>query len=132
MGYVNAVTFHATDVAGVPIYHTNLVMAVGTGVAVVCSEAVDDADERRRLLQSLQNFHEVVEISRSQMGSFCGNVLEVEDRRGLPACPPAPMVPFSQSNRLRYCGIAPPSSTPLLTPSRTWAGGGVRCTLAEI
>ena len=33
--------FHATDSAGRSIYHTNVMMAVGTTVAVVCLESVE-------------------------------------------------------------------------------------------
>jgi hypothetical protein len=134
LGYSEAVTFHATDAAGVPIYHTNVVMAVGTGAAVVCSEAVEDAGERRRLLQSLQKHHEVVEISRSQMGAFCGNVLEVEDGRGLPALAMSSrahnaFLPEQRAALLRHCAAL--HHAPVNTLEDV-GGGGVRCTLAEI
>ena len=36
------VLFHATDVHGRPIYHTNVMMSVGTTVAVVCAECIED------------------------------------------------------------------------------------------
>lgn len=41
------------------MYHTNVVMAVGTDVAVVCLESVTDAAERRRLKESLAVHHAV-------------------------------------------------------------------------
>ena len=135
MGYLNAVTFHATDAGGVPIYHTNLVMAVGTGVAVVCSGAVDDVDGRRRLLLSLRKFHEVVEISRSPMGSICGNVLEVEDRLGLPALVLSSrahgvFLPEQRATLLRHCAAL--QQAPVNTLEEVGGGEGVRGTLAEI
>jgi len=34
------VTFTSTDEAGFPVYHTNVMMAIGTDVAVVCAESV--------------------------------------------------------------------------------------------
>ena len=134
MGYSEAVTFRATDAAGVPIYHTNVVMAVGTGVAVVCSEAVEDTGERKRLLQSLNKHHEVVEISRAQMGAFCGNVLEVEDGRGLPALAMSSrahdaFLPEQRAALLRHCAALHHAPVPTLEDV---GGGGVRCTLAEI
>ena len=52
------VTFHATDAAGFPVYHTNVMMAVGTDVAVVCLESVADPQERQHLLASLRRHHE--------------------------------------------------------------------------
>ena len=51
-------TFHATDAAGLPVYHTNVMMAVGTDVAVVCLESVADPKERQHLLASLRRHHE--------------------------------------------------------------------------
>ena len=50
-------TFSTTDPAGAPVYHTNVMMAVGTDVAVVCAEAVEDAAERAHLLQRLGRHH---------------------------------------------------------------------------
>ena len=41
------------------MYHTNVVMAVGTDVAVVCLESVTDVAERKRLRDSLAVHHEV-------------------------------------------------------------------------
>ena len=66
------------------MYHTNVMMAIGTGVAIVCAESVADSQERQRLLSSLGRTHEVVQISLKQMDSLCGNALELEDGRGLP------------------------------------------------
>ena len=51
-------TFHASDAAGFPVYHTNVMMAVGTDVAVVCLESVADPKERQHLLASLRRHHE--------------------------------------------------------------------------
>ena len=51
-------TFHSTDAAGLPVYHTNVMMAVGTDVAVVCLESVADPAERQRLLAALRRHHE--------------------------------------------------------------------------
>ena len=42
MGYEQLVAFGSFDEAGCPVYHTNVMMAVGTDWAVVCLEAVRD------------------------------------------------------------------------------------------
>lgn len=52
IGYNEVVHFKATDINGHAIYHTNVVMAIGTDVAVVCAEAVEDEMERTNLLVS--------------------------------------------------------------------------------
>lgn len=49
LGYRDLVTFKSTDSRGGTVYHTNVMMAVGTDVAVVCLESVEDEKERRRL-----------------------------------------------------------------------------------
>ena len=59
MGYRELVTFHSTDAAGLGVYHTNVMMAIGSDVAVACLEAVANPQERQHLLASLRRHHEV-------------------------------------------------------------------------
>ena len=84
MGY-RVVTFTARDGEGRPIYHTNVMMAVGTSAAVVCLEAVSVPAEREALEKALTSTgHEVVAITLAQVGEMAGNALEVMDSRDLP------------------------------------------------
>lgn len=80
------VLFHAYQTVGderMLIYHTNVMMCVGTHVAVVCLDCVDDPEERKTLLTSLQNSgKEVIEISEEQTQRFAGNMLEVMSKDG--------------------------------------------------
>lgn len=50
LGYKELVTFHSFDKRGKSVYHTNVMMAIGTDVAVVCAESVTDDKERQNLL----------------------------------------------------------------------------------
>ncbi len=59
------VTFQAKDRQGNSVYHTNVVMAVGTDVAVVCLESVADKAERQRLKASLSVHHEASLLHKS-------------------------------------------------------------------
>eukprot|EP00879_Flechtneria_rotunda_P008617 GHRR01009029.1.p1 GENE.GHRR01009029.1~~GHRR01009029.1.p1 ORF type:complete len:431 (+),score=113.70 GHRR01009029.1:138-1430(+) len=52
MGYKDLVTFHSSDQRGKSVYHTNVMMAIGTDVAVVCAESVADDKEKQNLLVS--------------------------------------------------------------------------------
>lgn len=36
-----------------PIYHTNVMMSIGTRVAVICSSSIQDKEERRRVCSRL-------------------------------------------------------------------------------
>ncbi len=51
MGYKPCI-FRA-ECNGKPIYHTNVVMAVGAGFAVLCGDAITDAGERAEVEASL-------------------------------------------------------------------------------
>jgi hypothetical protein len=116
------------------VYHTNVMMAIGTGVAVVCADSVQDASERARLLASLRRGREVVEISQAQMAALCGNVLELQDGRGLPVMAMSTQAhnAFTEDQRrvlLRH--VAGLVHAPIDTLEKV-GGGGVRCALAEL
>ena len=49
----------SSDLRGKSVYHTNVMMAIGTGVAIVCAESVRDSGERANLLRALRKTHEV-------------------------------------------------------------------------
>jgi len=77
-GY-QAIVFLATDKEGRPVYHTNVVMTLGSSFCVLCEEAIDEEWELiavRQLLESTR--HTIIPITREQMHSFAGNMLEVK------------------------------------------------------
>jgi hypothetical protein len=77
------VTFLATDVTGKAIYHTNVLMAVGEKVVILCSESVEDILERAMLKETIrQTGKTLLEISFTQMNSFAGNAFEVKSKNG--------------------------------------------------
>lgn len=134
MGYRDLVTFRSTDGHGGAVYHTNVMMAVGTDVAVVCLESIDDDKERRHLVDRLSKTHTIVDITRQQMAALCGNVLELEDGRGLPVLAMSTQAynAFTEDQRkLMRKHVAALHHAPIDTLERI-GGGGVRCTLAEI
>lgn len=135
MGFNEVVAFDATDADGRPIYHTNVVMAIGTSFAVVCTEAIADASQRERVLARLRSASkEVVQISRAQMGQFCGNVLELLDGRGRPilALSEAAHLGFTGEDRLTLSRhVADFVSVPIPTIESV-GGGSVRCCIAEL
>lgn len=133
LGYT-PIAFRAHDAAGMPIYHTNVLMGVQTNTAVICAEAITDVAERQRILASLaQTGRQVVEISLNQMAQFCGNVLEVAGKRG---------ERFLALSRSAYDAFTPEQRTvlancktllPVALPTIEAVGGGsARCMLAEI
>lgn len=70
--------FETHDDKNIEIYHTNVLMAVGTHVAVICPNAFRDPARYRAVRQRLESTgRDVVEITLAQLKAFCGNVLEV-------------------------------------------------------
>jgi hypothetical protein len=81
-GY-RAVVFDSVDRDGRPIYHTNVVLTLGTGYAIVCAEAIEPPESRRGVLAELaKSGRAVVEIGFDQLHAFCGNALELAKPEG--------------------------------------------------
>ena len=49
----DAIVFDALDQGGNSIYHTNVMMTIGTQVAIVCLESIRDPDERQKVTAGL-------------------------------------------------------------------------------
>lgn len=133
LGY-EVVTFHATDARGQAIYHTNVMLSIGTRLALVCLEAIRDAGERERVARRLrESGHELVELSLAQVEDFAGNVLELRSRSGTPlfvlsARARAALRP-EQRARMESQGTLVSAD---LTTIETCGGGSARCMLAEL
>lgn len=70
--------FQTVDGMRKQIYHTNVVMCLGTDFAVLCADCIDDKQERKHVLEQLRNSgKEVILISEDQVNNFAGNMLEV-------------------------------------------------------
>jgi len=78
-----AITFKAVDISGKDIYHTNVLMCIGTTFAVICKECIPDKNDLQTLVGSLSGTkHESIEISYEQMNSFAGNMYQLFNNEG--------------------------------------------------
>ncbi|RYY37972.1 MAG: amidinotransferase [Sphingobacteriaceae bacterium] len=76
------ILFHANDQAGQAIYHTNVLMAIGSKYVVICLDAITDDEELELLIDSFEaTGKEIVAITFEQMNSFAGNMLEVQNNK---------------------------------------------------
>ncbi len=125
-------TFAATA-AATPIYHTNVLMAIGAHFAVICGAAIADPAQRSAVFDRLRaSGHELIEISPRQMEQFAGNVLELAPSTGsVIALSRSAWLSFdsAQRSRLERHGAVLPLDIPVI---QTVGGGGIRCMLAEI
>jgi hypothetical protein len=127
------VTFEAFDAAGKPVYHTNVLMAVGTHFAVVCGEAIVQPLHRAAVFSKLQaTGHDTVDISLSQMHRFAGNLLELASSGGnviALSMGAWRSLDLGQRRVLESHAAIVPVSIPTI---ERFGGGSVRCMLAEI
>ncbi|HTV97349.1 MAG TPA: arginine deiminase-related protein [Steroidobacteraceae bacterium] len=125
--------FEATDAAGRPVYHTNVMMAIGTGFAVICGDSITELKRRDAVYAQLTaTGHDIVEISPAQMHAFAGNILEL-------AAPGSTVIAMSttawgaleprQRRALEKHGEVLTADIPVI---ERCGGGGVRCMLAEV
>ena len=71
--------FHTKDHKRLPIYHTNVMMALGEHIAIICLDSIDDKKEKRLVVKNLkEDKKEIIEISEEQMHQFAGNMLQVK------------------------------------------------------
>lgn len=137
MGY-EPLVFAAVDRAGVPLYHTNVLMCVGARMAVIGTEAVVPGHRAGMLDRLRAGGREVIEISHDEIGHFAGNMLELAtwdealgDSRVL-VMSEAARRGLRPDNfaRLSACTDAV-LAVPVPTIERL-GGGSVRCMLAEV
>lgn len=133
LGY-DTLTFRANGPDGRPIYHTNVLMSLGTRFAVVCLDPVEPED-RNRLMGALEAAgRTTVLVEWSQLCHFACNILELRSRRGerliaLSTQALSSLRPDQRSQMERLGGELVHAEIP--TVERV-GGGGVRCMLAEV
>ena len=127
------VTFEARSAAAQPVYHTNVVMAIGTRFAVICGEAIEQPLHREAVFNKLRaDGHDVIDLTQRQVMEFAGNLLELAPAGGpVIALSTTAWRSFDPAQRRfleSHAGVMPVS---IPTIERV-GGGGVRCMLAEI
>ena len=119
--------------AGQPVYHTNVMMSLGTDFAVICMDAlpypVDRDDVRAELDRSGR---EVITIGLDQMQAYVGNLMELVNNKGdryiLLSERAFATLRSPQRMALEKHGQLVPVPIPTI---ETVGGGSVRCMIAE-
>ncbi len=117
-----------------PIYHTNVMMALAENFAVICLDSIDDKNERKNVVQHLKkNGKEIIEITEEQMHHFAGNMLQVigaNDQRLMVMSSQAyhSLNTAQVKNIEKHCEIVHSS----LDTIETCGGGSARCMMAEV
>lgn len=117
-----------------PIYHTNVMMHIGTDLAVVCLDSIPKASEKQLVQESLTKAgKKVIPITAKQKFNFAGNMLEVSNSGG---------EKFTVMSQTAYDSLNVgqiqqiEKYTTIISPSiptiEKLGGGSARCMMAEI
>jgi len=133
LGY-EVVSFDAFDEAGRPLYHTNVMMSITEGTALVCLECVPEKTARRVLRERLQRGgRTVLELTMAQIQAFAGNALALrgqENRQFLfMSKHAAESLTGDQTRTLEVHAKIVAVPVPTI---ETVGGGSVRCMIAEV
>jgi hypothetical protein len=130
--------FDARDSAGASIYHTNVILSIGSSFAVAALEVIDGKDRERVAERLRASQRELVAIDAAEMRGFAGNVLEVgswDEHLG-----DFRVLVMSRTARHalapgKYARLAASVDSVLAVPVdviERHGGGSVRCMLAEV
>lgn len=124
--------FTASDAARRSIYHTNVLMSIGTGIALVGLDCIENPVRRDEVCQRLaETGRRIIPLSQDQVANFAGNAMELYGSHG----------PFLAMSRRASSVLTPAQQTaienhmPILSlpvPTIELAGGSVRCMMAGI
>lgn len=124
--------FDAEDKAGVAVYHTNVLMCIGSDFVMAGFDMITNLARREEIINRFKNSGKrIIALSEQQINAFCGNALELQGRSGrilalscraYAALTPAQIAELELSVKL----------LPLDVSAIELAGGSVRCMLAGI
>ena len=127
------VTFTSIGLGGQPIYHTNVMMCIGTNFALAGLAMIPDRAEREQMRARLgSSGKEIVELSANQVANFAGNAIELHDADGekllvLSARALSALTDQQRKRLARYAHLIP-----LDLPTIELGGGSARCMIATI
>jgi hypothetical protein len=126
--------FQTKDHKRLPIYHTNVMMALGEHIAIICLDSIDDKKEKRLVVKNLkEDKKEIIEISEEQMHQFAGNMLQVKganeskymvmSKAAFDSLRPDQIKKIEAHAQILSCD---------LQTIETCGGGSARCMMAEV
>ena len=114
----------------VPIYHTNVVMFIGSNIACLGSDLIKE----NTIEALLKKHHRVITLSKEEVKNFCGNCIEVKDRENnkILLMSSRAYSNFSKKNLLELSSYYPKILHTNLTNIENVGGGSLRCMILEL
>jgi len=131
LGY-QPIAFDATSSDGKPVYHTNVLMAVGSDFVMASVDMIRNKEEQQTFVGSVKNSGKaLVSLTEQQISKFAGNMLELEvkGRKLLAMSETAHRSLTTEQVRQLEQWI---ELLPIAVPTIELGGGSVRCMLAQV
>ena len=114
----------------VPIYHTNVVMFIGSNVACLGSDLIME----NAIEALLKKHHKVITLSKEEVMNFCGNCIEVRDREDnkILLMSSRAYKSFTKKNLIQLSSFYPKILHTDLTNIENIGGGSLRCMILEL
>jgi len=127
------VIFTSIDSNGQPIYHTNVMMCIGTGFAMVALEMIPNKAERQQVRARLEKTgKDIVELSAEQIANFAGNAIELHGKGGAKLLVLSSRAAQALTEEQRDALTRYASLVPLKLSTIELGGGSARCMIATI
>jgi hypothetical protein len=125
-------TFESTGDDGRSIYHTNVMLCIGSQFALVGLDLIEDPTQRDALRARIESTGKtVVPLDRNQVVNFAGNALELHNEQGkllvLSARAAKHLTAAQRTIIEQFARLVP-----LSLPTIELAGGSARCMMATI
>ena len=128
------VMFDAYYTDGLPIYHTNVILALTKHAAIVCLDAINDPSQAKQVREALSGSGKaVLEIDLKQVAQFAANMLQIEvpDSRPILLMSETALPTLSDGHLQTLKKESEIVSVSIPTIEK-YGGGSIRCMLAEI
>ncbi len=126
------VMFDAFGSDGLPVYHTNVLMCIGSDFVMAGFDMITDAQRREEIIQRFKaSGREIIPLTTNQIGAFCGNAFELSGNNGryLALSKTAFDALTYQQKKVLQQSV---TLLPLDVSTLELAGGSIRCMLAGI
>ncbi len=131
-GY-EAVAFTSMGRDSQPIYHTNVMMCVGSEFALVGLAMIPNKPERKQVGTRLEaSGKEIVELSPEQVANFAGNAIELHDSTDAKLLVLSTRALRTLNKEQRTTLTRHARLVPLELPTIELGGGSARCMIATI
>lgn len=125
-------SFATADSKGQAVYHTNVMMCVGTSFVLIGLDLIADAERRKQVRMRLEESgRAIIELSAAQINSFAGNAIELATSHGRILALSETAHASLSADQIRALSESV-KLVPLSVPTIELAGGSVRCMLAGI